>query len=159
MAVMTATPALIRFTGKTGQVGGRGIHDADVLGFEMATDEHFTLHLRGADGIARRISFRGLREIGFQDVINGMIVIDIFAWQLDDAPGAMAEVYPDVWRSLLGERYVAEHLTAEIARLARRDEPLLLVSIVTAYGGAIAAICRDIVWLNPTDEMMAVEES
>ncbi|HEX9447680.1 MAG TPA: hypothetical protein VF920_06855 [Dongiaceae bacterium] len=145
----TLTPATIRFTGKTGQVDGPGIGDANVLGFTLATGDHFTLRLRDEDAIERQISLLGLREIGFQDVVNDMIVTYIFAWRVDATPGAMADVFPDVWRTLLGEGYRESHLGIQIARLARTGEPLLLVSILSGYGGKIAAVCRDIAWVTP----------
>jgi hypothetical protein len=128
------------------QLRGAGIHDAEMRRIELVPGERFAIILRGTDGIERQLVLDGLAEIGLEHLTNGMIVIYIYAWTLDAGAASDRQGWKEAWETLLGDRCSANQLSAATDRLRRRHDGLKLVYIVTAYGGAVAAICREIGW-------------
>lgn len=62
-----------------GRFAPSGIHDAVVKEPHFAEGEFFTTRLLRVNGEDRIIRLDGVKRIGFQDVINGTIIFDIFA--------------------------------------------------------------------------------
>jgi hypothetical protein len=130
-------------TDQHGRIRGQGIHDATVHSFRFVCDERFDVCLRGLDGQDRWIHLLDIRNIGFKDVVNGLIVSDVFAWAIKDLSEANVGVR-DAWRVLLGGNYREEDLHGAITRTKVRYASFFLVFFESSYGGSIAAISREI---------------
>lgn len=127
----------------SGRVLTQGLHDATVRAFRFVAEERFEICLRDESGRDKWFDFVDVPLIGFQDVVNGQIISDLFCWKLDESANAQGEA-GFAWSVLLGENCRAEELPARVSRLAKGYEGYFLVFFLTSYGGSIAAICREI---------------
>lgn len=75
-----------------GRLALSGIHDAVVKELHFINGDSFTIRLLGINGEDRVICLTGIGRIGFQDVVNGTIVSDIFCFKLNSTTVLAGEV-------------------------------------------------------------------
>jgi hypothetical protein len=124
-----------------GRVAGRGIHDAKVEELHFVVDECFEIRLRDPVGKSRVISLRDVAQIGFRNVVNGMIISDVFCWRLNDQEKFGTN---EAWCTLLGGDYLEADFDEHISTLTGRHAGKFLVLFESSYGGEIAALCRSV---------------
>jgi hypothetical protein len=124
-----------------GRVAGRGIHDARVEEFHFVVDECFEIRLRDPVGKSRVISLRDVAQIGFRNVVKGMIISDVFCWRLNNQEKCGTN---EAWRVLLGGDYLEADFVEHISMLTGSYTGKFLVLFESSYGGEIAALCSSI---------------
>jgi hypothetical protein len=141
-------------TVESGSIVNRGIHDATIHAFRFVENEQLDLCLRSPDGNDRWLCLVDVPRFGFQDVVNGSIVSDVYCWGLSDCPEILDETV--AWQVLLGYGSCKGHdVVPEAARLAAKYATHSLVFVTTSYGGLIAAICREVLMEHhPTDPLL-----
>lgn len=131
-----------------GSVEGPGVHDAIVQTIHFIDNDRLDVRLRTQQGHETWIRLVDVARVGFKDVTNGLIVSDVFWWQLDQAaPGQSGTL--DAWRVLLGGNCLEKDLQETVSKLATKHDSSFLVLFESSYGGQIAAICRQIAKDNP----------
>lgn len=131
--------------GEYGQVVGFGLHDAGLIG--LAFDDgagQLTVRLRRVDGRVAMVSLHGVGYVGFVGLRNGAIVSDLFVW----APaGARLDAGPmprTAWEVVFGNDLPVEDLPKAVGPIVEEGEFNHLVLMECSYGGAMAALCREI---------------
>ena len=126
-----------------GRLAFSGIHDAIVKEIHFVEGDSFTIRLLGINGEDRVICLTGIGRIGFQDVVNGTIVSDIFCFELNST-NVLADEVRAAWRTLLGDTCTENDLQHAVSNLVARHADAFLVVFESAYGGSISAICSEI---------------
>jgi hypothetical protein len=127
-----------------GRLAVSGTHDAIVKELHFFEGGFFSIRLHGVNGEKRVIRLNGIERIGFQNVINGTIISDIFCLKLNSTNVGSNELRA-AWRTLLGDTCTEHDLNEVVDDLVTRHEDAFLVIFESAYGGSISAICSEIV--------------
>ena len=127
-----------------GRLAVSGIHDAIVKELHFLEGGFFSIRLHGVNGENRVIRLNGIECIGFQNVINGTIMSDIFCLKLNSTHVVSNELRV-AWRTLLGDTCTEHDLKDVVDDLAARHADAFFVVFESAYGGSISAICSEIV--------------
>lgn len=123
-----------------GRIARAGIHDAVVQRISYSLAERLDICLKDPRDTERWLSLTGLVKTGFKDVVDGMIVGNVFCWQLDSRNPASV-VMTEAWRVLFGGNYVEADFTKLVADTTIRHSGAYLVFLDSSYGGSIAALC------------------
>jgi hypothetical protein len=126
-----------------GRLAISGIHDAIVKELHFIEGGFFTIRLHGVNGEDSVIRLNGIERIGFQDVVNGTIVSDIFCLKLNSM-NVLAGELRAAWRTLLGDTCTEHDLQQVVSNLVALHTDAFLVVFESAYGGSISAICSEI---------------
>ncbi|WP_145927358.1 hypothetical protein [Bradyrhizobium neotropicale] len=128
-------------TDSSGQMLGFSYHDAGLIALEWEDTRYFRMKLATVDGGVSRVELCDLDEVTLQDVWNGMIVSDIFAWPVTSVPGDRP------WHDLLTGRAHKPDIPSAAVEIMERKPSALLVNVLSSYGGTFAAVCGSInVW-------------
>ena len=128
---------------KDGLLRSRGIHDATMQAFRYTEHEHFEMCLRGTDEQSRWFSLNKISQLGLENVVNGLIVSDIYCWQLSDPAVTLANT-SDAWRVLFGGNCREDDLPQAVNKLKKRYSNEQLILVDSSYGGMVAAICKEL---------------
>jgi hypothetical protein len=126
-----------------GRLAISGVHDATVKEFHFIEGRVFTIRLLGINAESRVIRLDNVVRIGFQDVVDGTIITDVFCLKLN-SPAILAGEPRAAWRALLGESYTESSVQNVVNDLVARYADSFLVVFESAYGGSISAICGEI---------------
>ncbi|MCB1053131.1 MAG: hypothetical protein KDC71_21200 [Acidobacteria bacterium] len=120
-----------------------GIHDATLHAFSFTLDKHFEITLHHSDSGINHILFEGVSHIGFQNVVQGLLVLNIFAFPLSQLDQLLPQQKHAYFEILMGNALDS----FEIDRLIEQnqsDERTKLVAIESSYGGDICLLCRNL---------------
>jgi hypothetical protein len=126
-----------------GIVRAYGLHDAVLRGIEYAADDALILSWRSPANDDRWVQLLGVSSVGFKDVVNGMILSEVFCTNANSGLAAVGSAM-DAWRVLMGGNVLERDLLTAVSRLIARHPHHLLVVFESSYGGTIAAICSEL---------------
>lgn len=126
-----------------GIVRAHGLHDAVLRGIEYATDKALILSWRSPANDDRWVQLFGVSSVGFKDVVNGMILSEVFCTKVSSGLATIGSSM-DAWRLLMGGNVLERDLLTAVSRLIAHHPQHLLVVFESSYGGTIAAICSEL---------------
>lgn len=123
-----------------GIVRAAGLHDAVLLGIEYAANDRLLLRWKSAVHSDTRVLLREVVSVGFKDVVQGMILSEIFCARTEQ--GIVGDNFAKIaCRILLGGNVLEKDMLSAGEGLLRRYPNNQLVLFESSYGGSIAAIC------------------
>jgi hypothetical protein len=130
-------------TDSSGVMLGFSYHDSSLVGLEWVQTSYLRIRLLTPNGI-NTVELCDLDTVSLQQVWNGAIISEIFAWPITAVPDAVWDMSDGAWHVLLSGRTKGsdERLTA--TQIMKRNPSAFLVQIMTSYGGTIAAVCEKI---------------
>lgn len=137
-------------TDQLGQINHRGIHDAVVQRFVYILGERLDICLRDAVGADRWLRIRGVRRVGFKDVVEGTIVSDVFCWAMGNV-NSLEGLRREAWITLLGNNFRAVDFNDLCGKIEQQYAQCRFVFIESSYGGTISAICDDVSFVDAND--------
>ena len=126
-----------------GRVSEQGIHDATIVGINYSLATSLQVSLRGLDNKVRELYLQGPEKVGFNELVDGTIVSDIYCWGPLQSE-KMGRISPESWRCLFGGNFNEQDLPVLIYNTIQKYGGAFLIFIESSYGGSIAAICGDV---------------
>ena len=132
-------------TDATGRLRVPGLHDAGLLSLSYVGGQSLQLALCGAAGEHTTIVLDEPFVLTIAELWDGAIIADIRVWEADRVPPP--ELWAEDengWNALLRGRVDVADLKAAADRLVEKHAGATLLVVSCAYGGAWAALCRQV---------------
>ena len=126
-----------------GQIVRRGIHDSAIYRFDYTLNEKLDICLRDTIGTDRWLCTKGVRRLGFKDLVEGTIVSDVFCWVMGDGH-RLDSTHVEAWITLLGNNVTDENFNNWCVAIERQYAKCHFVFVESSYGGTIAVICDEV---------------
>ncbi len=128
-----------------GRLCGAQIHDSTLKELKFSNNE-CSLHIEAASisGKGVCIEFLGLTQLTVAEFWDGAILSDIYVWNIFHVPEICWKIPDGVWNILFKNRLTKEDAPKLAMQIAAKHPDALVIQVELSYGGAIAAICRNI---------------
>jgi hypothetical protein len=130
-------------TDSAGVMLGFSYHDSSLAGLEWAETRYLRIRLLSRDSI-NTVELCDLDTVSLQQVWNGAIISEIFAWPITAVPDTVWDMSDGAWHVLLSGRSHRSDEKPAAAQIIKRRPSAFLVQVMTSYGGTIAAVCEKI---------------
>ena len=125
----------------SGMVVGPRVHDSGLTEFAYSATGVLSLAMRRVSGDSVSLELLGVTELSVVELRNGAIISEIFIWNVGAIPDSAWAIPDSPWNLLFSRLLKPDEAKRAAARIIKESPNSFIVSVLSSYGGALAAIC------------------